>query len=459
MAAEETEPPATTDPAATEHEPAEAAPESSGDRAAPVPLLTLRDGLPEITETEPQLADVVRRVADGSGPVALDAERASGYRYSPRAYLIQLRREGSGTALIDPIAYPDLADLDTAFGGAEWILHAASQDIPCLREVGLVPTRLFDTELAARLLGYPRVGLATLVEVIMGRSMRKEHSAVDWSKRPLPQPWLEYAALDVEVLLELREVLVAELEESGKSEWAAQEFQHLIDHVPPPRVDPWRRTSGIHKAKGRRALAAVRELWTTRDEIAQQRDTTPGRLVPDSALIIAANAMPGTASALLETQGFHGRGARRYADRWMAALERARQLRDSDLPPLAVRSDGPPAPRVWAEREPVAAARLATARELVNDFAERRKVPVENLLTPDYLRRVLWKPPSADRAEMETAVAAELLGLGARTWQVEIMAPLLTRAILDPKPAARPTPVAEAEPAAEAGAAEEPTPS
>ncbi len=427
MAAEETEPRPPTDTA-------DAAPETEA--PTPVPLLTLRDGLPEITETEAQLADVVRRVAAGTGPIALDAERASGYRYSPRAYLIQLRREGSGTALIDPIAYQDLTALGAAFGDAEWILHAASQDIPCLREVGLVPTALFDTELAARLLGYPRVGLATLVEVIMGRSMRKEHSAVDWSKRPLPQPWLEYAALDVEVLLELREVIVAELEESGKSDWAAQEFQHLIDHVPPPRVDPWRRTSGIHKAKGRRALAAVRELWTTRDEIAQQRDTTPGRLVPDSSMIIAANTMPTTTSALLDTQGFHGRGARRYADRWIAALETARQLHDSDLPPLTVRSDGPPAPRVWAERDPVAAARLATARELVNEFAERRSVPVENLLTPDYLRRVLWKPPLAERAEMESAVATELSGLGARTWQVEIMAPMLAAAILDPAPLA-----------------------
>ncbi|MCW2850282.1 MAG: 3-5 exonuclease [Marmoricola sp.] len=413
---------------------------------APVPLLTLRDGLPEITETDAQLADVVARVAAGTGPIALDAERASGYRYSPRAYLIQLRREGSGTALVDPIAYPDLTSLDAAIGGAEWILHAASQDIPCLREVGLVPSRLFDTELAARLLGYPRVGLATLVEVIMGRSMRKEHSAVDWSKRPLPQPWLEYAALDVEVLLELREVIAAELVESRKDDWAAQEFQHLIDHVPPPRQDPWRRTSGIHKAKGRRALAAVRELWTTRDEIAQQRDTTPGRLVPDSALIIAANSMPTTTSALLDTQGFHGRGARRYADRWIAALERARRLRDTELPPLTIRTDGPPAPRVWSERDPVAAARLATARELVNAFAEERKVPVENLLTPDYLRRVLWKPPSADRADMESAVSAELSGFGARRWQVEIIAPMLTQAILDPKPAAAPAPP-EADPA------------
>jgi ribonuclease D len=419
-------------------QPAEPSETPTGDAATappPAPLLTLRDGLPEITETAAQLADVVARVGRGTGPIALDAERASGYRYSPRAYLIQVRREGSGTALIDPTAYGSLFLLDEALGGEEWILHAASQDIPCLREVGLVPTRLFDTELAARLLGYPRVGLATLVEVIMGRSMRKEHSAVDWSKRPLPKPWLEYAALDVEVLIELRDVIAAGLEESGKAEWAAQEFQHLIDHVPPPRQDPWRRTSGIHKAKGRRALAAVRELWTTRDEIAQQRDTTPGRLVPDSALIIAANSMPTNTSALLDTQGFHGRGARRYADRWVAALDRTRKLRDNELPPLAVRSDGPPAPRVWAERDPVAAARLTTARELVNAFAKQRQVPVENLLTPDYLRRVLWKPPAADHADMESALGAELASLGARVWQIEIMAPMIAEAIIDPKPA------------------------
>ena len=424
--------PTTAQPEPTDDDSETPNPGETPPEAPPTPLLTLRDGLPAITETESALADVVARVAAGSGPIALDAERASGYRYSPRAYLIQLRREGSGTALVDPTVFADLSSLDEAIGDTEWILHAASQDLPCLREVGLTPVRLFDTELAARLLGYPRVGLATLVEVILGSSMRKEHSAVDWSRRPLPQPWLEYAALDVEVLVELRDVIAAALVEQDKIGWAEQEFQHLINHVPPPRTDPWRRTSGIHKAKGRRALAAVRELWTTRDEIAAQRDTTPGRLVPDSALIAAANSMPTTTSALLDTQGFHGRGARRYSDQWLAALVRARNLRDNELPPLTLRSDGPPAPRVWAERDPVAAARLATARTLVNAFAEERDVPVENLLTPDYLRRVLWKPPMTT-GDVETAVAEELARLGARAWQIEITAPMIAQAILHPK--------------------------
>ncbi|HET6168203.1 MAG TPA: HRDC domain-containing protein [Marmoricola sp.] len=417
-------------------EPAE---DRQDDEAPPAPLLTLRDGLPDITDTPEALADVVAAVAAGTGPVGLDAERASGYRYSARAYLVQLRREGAGTALVDPIAFDDLTALNDAIGDAEWILHAASQDLPCLREVGLRPVSLFDTELAARLLGYPRVGLATLVETIVGRSMRKEHSAADWSKRPLPTPWLEYAALDVEVLLELREVLGRELVETGKDEWARQEFEHLLDFDPPARTDPWRRTSGIHKAKGRRALAAVRELWTVRDELAESLDTTPGRLIPDSAVIAAANALPTNGKLLLATPGFHGRAALRYVDTWVDALKRARALPDNALPPLANRSDGPPQVRSWADRDPVAAARLNAARTAVAALSEERNVPIENLLTPDYLRRVLWSPPKVPDDELDGAVVAELLRLGARQWQVDLMAPLITEAIRSPSATPEPT--------------------
>ncbi|MCX6395303.1 MAG: HRDC domain-containing protein [Propionibacteriales bacterium] len=398
----------------------------------PAPLLVLRDGLPPIVETRAALDEVVAAVAAGTGPIGLDAERASGYRYSARAYLIQLRREGAGTALIDPIAFDDLTDLNEAFGGAEWILHAASQDIPCLREVGLVPTALFDTELAARLLGYPRVGLATLVEVIVGKSMRKEHSAADWSKRPLPEPWLEYAALDVEVLTELRDVLAAELEETGKAEWARQEFEHLLSYELPARVDPWRRTSGIHKAKGRRALAAVRELWIVRDELAAELDTTAGRLIPDSAVLAAANALPTSGKLLMETPGFHGRGARRYLDTWVGALKTARALPENELPPVANRSDGPPQVRSWGDRDPVAAARLNTARTAATALSEERNVPIENLLTPDYMRRVLWSPPTVPDDELEVAVGAELRALSAREWQIDLMAPIIAEAIRNP---------------------------
>ena len=399
--------------------------------APPAPLLELRDGLPEITDTDEGLAEACAALAAATGPVAIDAERASGYRYSNRAYLIQLRREGSGTWLIDPITMTTLAPLQEALTGTEWILHAATQDLPCLREVGLVPTSLFDTELAGRLLGYPRVGLATLVETVLGQRMRKEHSAADWSTRPLPKPWLEYAALDVEVLVELREHMVNELEKAGKSEWARQEFDHLLGFEPTVRVDAWRRTSGVHRLRGRRALGAARALWEARDAIAAERDVTPGRILPDSAIVVAATAMPTDRRALLSTSGFHGRGASRYASAWVDALQRVREMTEDELPTRAPRGDGPPHPRTWAEREPVADRRFKAARESMLNLAEVHHLPVENLLTPDYLRRLMWAPPATrEPAALAQAVRDQLASYGARPWQAELVTGALVGAIL-----------------------------
>ena len=178
-------------------------------------------------------------MAAGTGPVAIDAERASGYRYSARAYLIQLRREGAGTCLVDPIAF-DVAGA-AAGGPRRHRVDPARRDPgPALPDRGRpAPRRGCSTPSSpARLLGYPRVGLATLVETLLGCRMAKEHSAVDWSTRPLPEPWLEYAALDVEVLVELREVLGAELVEAGKDGWAAEEFEWLKSFTQTARVGP-----------------------------------------------------------------------------------------------------------------------------------------------------------------------------------------------------------------------------
>lgn len=392
----------------------------------PPPLLQLRDGLTTVVDNESSYHDIVSAFAAADGPVALDAERASGYRYSARAYLVQLRREGAGTALIDPIPFGDLSDLQEALGPAEWILHAASQDLACLADVGLRPTSLFDTELAGRLLGYPRVGLATLVEAKLGRAMRKEHSAVDWSTRPLPEPWLEYAALDVEVLVELRDLLAGELAHAGKSEWAAQEFEHLTRLIGTPtrREEAWRRTSGLHKVRGRRALAAVRALWTERDQIAAARDVTPGRIIPDSAIVAAAIALPTDRRSLLGLKGFHGRGAERYVRTWVAALQQVRELADSDLPASAARHDGPPPPRAWADKDPVAAARLSHARAAIAELSEKVNTPVENLITPDTVRRVLWTPP-----DTTADLPGRLSELGARPWQVDLIGPILVESL------------------------------
>jgi ribonuclease D len=399
--------------------------------APPAPLLELRDGLPEVVDTDEGLAEACAALAAATGPVAIDAERASGYRYSNRAYLIQLRREGAGTWLVDPIDMTTLAPLQQALAGTEWILHAATQDLPCLREVGLTPTSLFDTELAGRLLGYPRVGLATLVETVLGQRMRKEHSAADWSTRPLPQPWLEDAALDVEVLLELREHMIGALEEAGKAEWARQEFDHLLGFEPAVRTEAWRRTSGVHRLRGRRALGAARALWEARDAIAAERDVTPGRILPDSAIVAAATAMPTDRRALLATQGFHGRGASRYASTWVEALQRVREMPEDELPSRAPRGDGPPHPRTWADRDPVADRRFKAARESMLNLAEVHHLPVENLLTPDHLRRLMWAPPATrEPAALADAVRAQLAAYGARPWQAELVTGALVGAIL-----------------------------
>ncbi|WP_287933816.1 HRDC domain-containing protein [Arthrobacter sp.] len=401
-----------------------------GDLPDLVELDMPRDGVPEVISTVPALQRCAAALAAGQGPAAVDTERASGFRYGQRAFLVQIRREAAGTWLIDPEAFGDLKIIDEALRGVEWILHAASQDLPCLAEVGMWPDKLFDTELAARMAGLPRVGLGAVVESLLGYHLAKEHSAADWSRRPLPEPWLRYAALDVEVLAELEEELVAVLAGDGKLDYAAQEFQHLIDAgVPAPRVDPWRRTSGAHSIRNRVQLAAVRELWQTRDKLAEHRDIAPSRLIPDSAIIAAAKAMPSTVPALLNLAGFHGRAAKRDAPKWLHALQTAKA--STDLPPLQVSTNAPPPPRVWADRDAAAAARLATARTRLNDLSQQLNIPAENILTPDHLRRICWRPPSAIT---EASVAAALAELGARAWQVEMTAPLLAEAMSHPDP-------------------------
>jgi ribonuclease D len=394
-----------------------------------VPLTEPRDGVPAPLTTPAELEAAVEAVARGTGPVAVDAERASGYRYGQRAYLVQLRRAGTGTLLIDPVPLRDLSALGRVLCEPEWVLHAASQDLPCLGELGLRPRTLFDTELAGRLLGYPRVGLGAIVEQVLGLTLEKGHSAADWSTRPLPEPWLRYAALDVEVLLELRDALALQLAEQGKSEWAAQEFAAIVAAPPSrPRAEPWRRTSGLHRIRKRRQLAVVRAVWQARDEAARSRDLSPGRVLPDSAIVEAALAMPTTEQELTALPVWRGKSQRRRAAGWLAAMRTAQQLPDSELPESKARAEGPPPARSWGERAPEAAARLAAAKPVVASIAREHSLPTENLLSPDALRRVAWEPPGEVTAE---TVAAALRERGARPWQVELTAAAIATAMTE----------------------------
>ncbi len=398
-----------------------------------VELLEPRDGVPEPLTTAAEVAAYAARLAAGDGPVAVDAERASGYRYGQRAYLVQIRREGVGTALIDPIAVPDLSPIGRAIGDAEWVLHAASQDLGCLAEVGMFPRRLFDTELGARLAGFSRVGLGALVEELLELRLEKGHSAADWSTRPLPREWLVYAALDVEVLIELRDRVRERLVDTGKLAWAEEEFAAVLAAPEAtPRVDPWRRTSGLHSLRSARQLAALRSLWTARDGVARRRDIAPGRILHDKAMVAGVLADPDSAEAMVALPVFRGRANRKLMGTWFGALQEARALSDKELPPLTVPGSGPPPVNRWAEREPAAAARLAAGRGVIAALVEAHGVPAENLLSPDLLRRLAWDPP---KPLTEESVVERLRAGGARQWQITLTSAWLTSAMAPSKPA------------------------
>jgi ribonuclease D len=365
-------------------------------------------------------------LANGTGPVAVDVERASGFRYSQRAYLVQVFRRDAGVFLFDPPAIGDLTPLNAAIGDVEWVFHAASQDLPSLRELDLDPHTIFDTELASRLLGHERVGLAAVVEHTLGITLKKEHSAADWSTRPLPDAWLEYAALDVLHLIDVRDALALELEEQEKTAFAAEEFAATLSRAPkPPREDPWRRLSGLHQVRGARNLAVARSLWQAREAYAQAQDVSPGRLIPDRSLVAAVMANPQSKQALAGIKEFQGRASRTQLDRWWQAIVDGRAT--EELPRERVPSDALPPPRAWADRNPEADARLKAARPVVEAIAEELHMPTENLLTPEYLRRVAWAP-AGDTPE---AIGGALTALGARTWQVEQTAQKIAAAFVE----------------------------
>ena len=405
----------------------------------PTPLLHPAGGVPDLSVTVSEIEAAAELLDSGTGPFAVDAERASGFRYSNRAYLIQIRRAKAGTVLIDPVSHGRdpltvLRPVAEVLGQDEWILHSADQDLPCLAEVGLRPPALYDTELAGRLAGFDRVNLATMVQRLLGLGLAKGHGAADWSKRPLPMDWLNYAALDVELLIELRAAIAEVLAEQGKTTWATEEFDYLRtwdsrEPAPAVRRERWRRTSGIHKIRDPRGLAAVRELWVTRDRMAQRRDIAPRRILPDSAIVDAAIANPTTVDDLVALPVFGGRNQRRSASMWLAALEAARESRDQ--PEEGEPANAPPPPSRWGRRKPEAAARLEAARTGLAAVSERVGIPTENLILPELVRRLCWdwEVISANSRDPVEAVDEHLRLGQARAWQRELVVPVLAAAM------------------------------
>ena len=410
-----------------------------------IALLAPQNGVPEIVDSESLFERALAELAQGSGPFAVDAERASGFKFSARAYLIQIKRHNGGLHLIDPIAFGPghhlFSKLNQLLQSDEVILHASTQDLPCLRELGISPINLFDTELGGRLAGLPRVGLGPLLESLMEVSLAKEHSAADWSKRPLPQDWLNYAALDVELLIELRDKVHALLASANKLKWAQEEFQAILDApLPPPRIDPWRRTSGMHKVKKREQLAIVRALWTVRNEIAQEVDISQGRLLSDAAIVelamVAHAKTIKTKKALervLRPLGLRARWMENSAI-WISTITDAIALPEEHWPMARSGADSLPPLKIWRERFPEKYAPLTHAKARLIEKCAELAIPLENMITPEYVRRVCWMSSKG-------SVAQVLATLGARAWQIEIAAPILEAALLETEPLVEPVPL------------------
>lgn len=396
--------------------------DTAEEQVSELPLLTSPRAKVHYIANANQLEVAAAELMASKGPVAIDAERASGFKYSQRAYLVQLRASNTDIFLLDPVEIPETTQqpaykqLVSALSDREWILHAATQDLSCLAEIGMHPGAIFDTELAARLAGQPRVGLGALAESLLDFRLAKEHSAADWSTRPLPESWLNYAALDVDVLHELQAATTSLLESQGKFGWAQEEFQNLLAFRPKPqRADRWRSISGLSKVTDRLSLEIARQLWMAREELAKRMDVAPGRLIPDASILIAATTKPKSRPELASLRTFTGRASRSYLDLWWEAINKA--LRATELPSIKPeKTDAIPNHRNWINKFPEADRRLKLAKASLVEISERTQIPLENLLTPDLLRQLSFTPPAVINDE---SVSNALTMLGARSWQVQ----------------------------------------
>jgi ribonuclease D len=409
-------------------------------------LLTPRSGVPPLIESASAFELAIEELHQGNGPLAIDAERASGYRYSQRAYLIQIFRRGGGLHLIDPIAIGPThlwKKLSDDFADQEWIIHASTQDLPCLREVGLEPQLLFDTELGARIAGAPRVGLGSLAESLLELTLAKEHSAVDWSIRPLRAEWLNYAALDVDILVDLRNEVEKLLIESGKLQWAIEDFAAIIKSPgSPPRKDPWRRTSGMHKIRDRQTLALIKELWEARDAFAREIDLSPGRIFNDEALITIATKRPATEAEMRKIIERRGRSENPPIATWHALMLDVIQWPTERYPEVRTPSTGIPPIKTWREKNPLGYARLTHARAAVLEISAHLTIPAENLISPELVRRICWPAPDTATADLDAWIRASFSELGARAWQIDLVTPALAAALLETEPLIAPVPEA-----------------
>ncbi|AJE33354.1 ribonuclease D protein [Corynebacterium humireducens NBRC 106098 = DSM 45392] len=397
------------------------------------PLISPRDGIPRVLSTPADFTAAAAALADGQGPVAIDTERASGFRYDDRAFLVQVRRRDVGTFLLDPEGHrPEFtAALAPALNGLDWIIHAAPSDLPSLAWLGLYPGTLFDTELAGRLAGFDHVNLAAMTEMLLDVHLAKGHGAEDWSQRPLPADWLAYAALDVELLLELGDTMAEILDHQGKLEWASQEFEHIRrTHatITGPTETTWRDVKGISTLGRPEQLAVARELWMTRESIAVAEDLAVGRVLPNKVLIEVARTLPRTGRDLARVKGFPAR-RRSAVSFWGEVVERALTSNPRTWPKRERPPRGLPSRQAWSNEYPDSYARYSAARDTIDELSAELEIPTENILRPATLREVAWAATNGREIRSPLELPDMLRAHDAREWQIDLTYPILQDAL------------------------------
>ena len=395
------------------------------------------EGTPQLMAGAAAIRQAADQLAQGTGWCAVDTERASGFRYHNRVCLLQIRRAGAGTMLIDVESDPQATTdfIGRVLADTGWVVHAASTDLPYLEQLRLRPPQLFDTELAGRFLGFHRVNLAAMVEHYLGVRLRKNHGGEDWSRRPIPSEWLDYAALDVEYLLPLADAMRSELtQQHPKDEWVAEECDYLTrvyrGYSPTPKS--WEDLKGVHGLRTSKQLQVARWLWRVREKLARASDTAVSRLLPDKALVALATELPTTVPKVMRTPGYPPR-LRRKARYWANQVDKALRTAQDRWPepfPIPTYRDTPPSRYTWSRYYPESFPKLTMVREELARVAAQVEIPVENMIQASDTNEIVWRSQELKEVTDDTELLELLQRLQIRLWQQKLCLPIFTSILL-----------------------------